>query len=710
MATMTEVIKKITMQATAVGVDQTASSLRNLANAQNENVVVQEKSSKSSLSAASALNTLQKSVDAEYRAEQQMERVHKTLTAARNEGLISIQRENELLTLAAEKYRVVGESAKLMGESMKLGKELAMGLVAGLGTGALFVGLAELPSKILETVHEAAGLPHVAETIGITTKALQELQYTGAQFHVSTETMDSALEKFSKNLGIAATGSGALAKILKENHVVITGDLNKDLLNYANLIAGATSAEQRNLLVTTAFGKNAEEMGLMFNEGAAGIKRAADEADAMGAVLDGTALASAQTLDREFIKMQAQIGVTFKEFTITIAPALIGTLQAITAAVQAANFVIKEAQPKSDDYVMDASGFAFPKGAIPGGIPGGQPIHIDKPTPPPHGSIDFDSGGFFTATKTPDLAAEAAAKAAAAAAAAAAASQAKAYASVTDALHLQLAALHETDLQKQIDLELSKAKVTASSREGIEITHLTTEIYDQKKALDAANQAEAFFAQTAETAFQGLISGGQSLTDVLGNVVKALEAAVIQAALLGTGPLAGLMGTAPTTAGGTGGFLGSLLDSLFHGGTASPLAEAAGTGSSYATGGVPPGGLSAWSNSIVSKPTPFRFASGAGLMGEAGPEAIMPLKRGPDGRLGVAAANSNEGLTVNVQIIRQPGSGEDRATVTRNGNKLDVKAFIKDTAAESAAQPGGAVNRAIRVGFGGKQSLTGRGQ
>jgi hypothetical protein len=41
---------------------------------------------------------------------------------------------------------------------------------------------------------------------------------------------------------------------------------------------------------------------------------------------------------------------------------------------------------------------------------------------------------------------------------------------------------------------------------------------------------------------------------------------------------------------------------------------------------------------IVSGPTLFEFAKGTGLMGEAGPEAIMPLKRGPDGALGVSAS------------------------------------------------------------------------
>jgi lambda family phage tail tape measure protein len=38
---------------------------------------------------------------------------------------------------------------------------------------------------------------------------------------------------------------------------------------------------------------------------------------------------------------------------------------------------------------------------------------------------------------------------------------------------------------------------------------------------------------------------------------------------------------------------------------------------------------------VVHQPTLFRFAHGTGLMGEAGPEAIMPLTRLPDGNLGV---------------------------------------------------------------------------
>lgn len=51
--------------------------------------------------------------------------------------------------------------------------------------------------------------------------------------------------------------------------------------------------------------------------------------------------------------------------------------------------------------------------------------------------------------------------------------------------------------------------------------------------------------------------------------------------------------------------------------------------------------LSQYSGSIVSSPTMFAFAKGAGLMGEAGPEAIMPLTRAADGSLGVRAIGAD---------------------------------------------------------------------
>lgn len=61
---------------------------------------------------------------------------------------------------------------------------------------------------------------------------------------------------------------------------------------------------------------------------------------------------------------------------------------------------------------------------------------------------------------------------------------------------------------------------------------------------------------------------------------------------------------------------------------------------------------------IVNSPTLFPFAKGVGLMGEAGPEAIMPLRRGADGKLGVAATGGGGDVNVVVNVDAKGSSVE----------------------------------------------------
>lgn len=62
-----------------------------------------------------------------------------------------------------------------------------------------------------------------------------------------------------------------------------------------------------------------------------------------------------------------------------------------------------------------------------------------------------------------------------------------------------------------------------------------------------------------------------------------------------------------------------------------------------------PGGLARFADGgIVTKPTLFKFAKGLGLMGEAGPEAIVPLERGSGGKLGVRSSGGSAPVIINV--------------------------------------------------------------
>ena len=93
--------------------------------------------------------------------------------------------------------------------------------------------------------------------------------------------------------------------------------------------------------------------------------------------------------------------------------------------------------------------------------------------------------------------------------------------------------------------------------------------------------------------------------------------------------------------------------------------------SAFAKGGT-------FTNAIVSSPTFFKFAKGSGfgtgLMGEAGPEAVMPLTRGADGSLGVSASGIGGDYSLTV-VINNYGNEEVSATesTTEDGKrKLEI--------------------------------------
>ena len=94
------------------------------------------------------------------------------------------------------------------------------------------------------------------------------------------------------------------------------------------------------------------------------------------------------------------------------------------------------------------------------------------------------------------------------------------------------------------------------------------------------------------------------------------------------------------------GFTGNsnLGSAAFGAGFQTPAFSLNANGNVFAQNGIVPFA----NGGIVDRPMMFPFAKGIGLMGEAGPEAIMPLKRGADGKLGVAGGGG--GTTVNVSV------------------------------------------------------------
>ncbi len=111
-----------------------------------------------------------------------------------------------------------------------------------------------------------------------------------------------------------------------------------------------------------------------------------------------------------------------------------------------------------------------------------------------------------------------------------------------------------------------------------------------------------------------------------------------------------------------------------------PLAEAAGSLFSgfFAKGGAFDGGVQKFATGgIVMSPTLFGMAGGAGLMGEAGPEAIMPLARTSSGHLGVrTAGGGQQAMSVQVNVINQ---SSQNVSAKSGPMQFDGKSFVINT-------------------------------
>jgi lambda family phage tail tape measure protein len=146
------------------------------------------------------------------------------------------------------------------------------------------------------------------------------------------------------------------------------------------------------------------------------------------------------------------------------------------------------------------------------------------------------------------------------------------------------------------------------------------------------------FSRSMTYAFANAIVEGERFDEVLKGLAIRLSDLVLQLSLKPVeNAMSGMLGSLLGGAGSSG------QNSLF-GAFASTTAKV----TPFATGGV------------IATPTYFPMTAGhQGLAGEAGPEAILPLRRGADGRLGVSLEGSGSAPPVQV-VIRTPDADSFR--------------------------------------------------
>jgi lambda family phage tail tape measure protein len=192
------------------------------------------------------------------------------------------------------------------------------------------------------------------------------------------------------------------------------------------------------------------------------------------------------------------------------------------------------------------------------------------------------------------------------------------------------------------------------------------------------------FVTTGKLSFKGLIDG--MLTDLIRFEMRAQSMAIYRS-LGGVGGIMNTLTGAPDVPSdiNTSGFGTSNYVKQANGGAWDSGVQM------FAKGG-------SFTNSIVDSPTLFKFAKGTGMMGEAGPEAIMPLRRGADGSLGVQAQGGGSNVQISV-INNTTAQATTHETTDSKGNRK-VEVIIGDMTASEMSRNGSSSQKALKSTFG----------
>ncbi|QFU08265.1 hypothetical protein PARPLA_02863 [Rhodobacteraceae bacterium THAF1] len=204
---------------------------------------------------------------------------------------------------------------------------------------------------------------------------------------------------------------------------------------------------------------------------------------------------------------------------------------------------------------------------------------------------------------------------------------------------------------ERFETSVGGARAVLSAFDG-ELRAMQATVTDTGREVNALSRG---ISRGLKSSFEGLVFDGMKLSDALKGVAQSMVNAAYNAAI---NPVMKHAGGVLAT--GVQGLMSGMMP-FAHGG-----AFTQGRVMPFAKGGV------------VSSAQAFPMKGGTGLMGEAGPEAIMPLARGPDGALGVRA-----------------GGGAASVQVTMNITTPDVEGFRRSQS-QIAAQMGRALSRGQR--------------
>lgn len=505
-----------------------------------------------------------------------------------------------------------------------IARTMGVSIAAGLSVGAII----NAGEKSLEMADKYA---KAARTVGMSVESLSAFNHVAELSGTSFATVEKSAIRLSANMKDVRDGVGEARGAFEELNISVTDSEGKMrnsesvMMDIADRFAQMEDGGRKTALAVDIFGRSGAQLIPMLDNGSAGIRAMMEEAERLGVVFDSKTAAAAERINDQFLRVRR----TADGFINNTVSKLIPDIEKMSNMMFAA---------ASNTAEMDFAARTLSTG-----------MKL------------IMSGASVTATAFKIMGSVVASVAAAVSFA-----TEKKFNLAWETLKAGASDTVETiikDWERMQKIWTNNPAAGAEVNKTVIVNHLNN-INGINDAANAASKAlvatlpkaaeeankyvSSSFNSMGNSLAQFVTTGKASFKDLANSIISDMARIAIQEQV--TSPLTQWMTSALSSWGGTPTSISPQYDGAWaKGGVFGP----GGHVTAFAGGG-------AFTNSIVSKPTLFPFANGTGLMGEAGPEAIMPLTR-IGGKLGVRAeGGGSSNVTINQNFDMRDHTSEAR--------------------------------------------------
>ena len=232
------------------------------------------------------------------------------------------QEQYDALTREIVKTEAELKKAKAAADDFSVGMEKAKAAVSKVGTAAADVAnktkklsaaaaglLTALGAAAYKATETADDLNTLSQQTGISTESLQKMSYAADLVDVSVETISGSMTKLKKNMA-----SESAATVEAFNAIgVSTRDVNGELRNSEEVfyevlqgLSQVANETERDTLAMQIFGKSADQLATIIDDGGASLKALGEEAEQLGIIMDQQTLDSLNAVNDQIEKLKAQ--------------------------------------------------------------------------------------------------------------------------------------------------------------------------------------------------------------------------------------------------------------------------------------------------------------------------------------------------------------------------------------------------------------------